>query len=129
MKLVAALTIAVFAMTGAATAQYKATGPDGITASPKHREVINNGAANTVSAAPASRSAVCPSCKDEYTTRVDTSERGAIKRTVLVAKHLCSGCKTEIKRMGVGKAASQVATHECNVAPAENPKCCVTNKT
>ena len=128
--LIALLTsIALFSITAAANAQYKATGTDGVTASPKLREMINSRAGlAAVPAAPAEAMS-CSSCKDEYTTRTDATARGAFKPTVRVVTHLCAGCETTVKTIGVGKASTSVATHKCNTGPANDANCCALNKT
>jgi hypothetical protein len=113
----ATLGLALFA--SAAYAQYKATGDDGITASPKLRELIT--ATSGVSSAPIAAAHNCPMCKDQYTSRVDQTAKGALKPTVLVSKHLCPGCETTVTVRGQGKAAQNVATHTCAAGSA----CCV----
>jgi hypothetical protein len=70
----------------------------------------------------------CLKCKDEYSTRVDWSARGAHKPTVLVARHLCDGCDTTIATVGHGKQARDVATHKCTSCGAESLACCSTKK-
>jgi hypothetical protein len=104
-------------------AQYKAMGADGITASPKLRETIDRLAPSTP--APNTQSVMaCPTCRDEYTTRVDTTAKGSIKPTVVIAKHLCDGCKTTIKTVGVGKASGSVVEHKCAAGTASDANCC-----
>jgi hypothetical protein len=127
--LIAAIAgIAMFV--GAAHAQYQATGADGITASPKVREMINSRAATSAQpAAPAIAKHSCPTCKDDYATRVDATARGAFKPTVLVGKHLCPGCETTIATTGTGKASRDVATHKCGSGGAETATCCTAKKT
>jgi|SRR6185437_241211 len=120
--LIAAIAgMALFA--GAAYAQYKATGDDGITASPKLREMIT---ASTISAQPAAAEHNCTMCKDQYTSRVDQTAKGVIKPTVLVAKHLCPGCETTVSLRGQGKAAQNLVTHTCT---AKSASCCATENT
>jgi hypothetical protein len=55
----------------------------------------------------------CPKCKTEYAVKKDWTERGANKSDKVVGKHLCDTCSTELKTVGVGKHAKDVATHTC----------------
>jgi hypothetical protein len=123
MKITATLMAATAGMAlfaGAAYGQYKTTADDGITASPKLREMITAGA--SMSAQPAALAAhQCAMCKDEYTTRVDQTAKGAIKPAVLFVKHLCPGCETTTSVKGQGKAAQNVVAHKC---AAESTSCC-----
>ena len=115
-----AATVGLALFAEAAYAQHKATGDDGITASPKLREMIT--AAAGISAPPAAPvTHQCAMCKDEYTTRVDQTAKGVIKPTVLFVKHLCPGCETTTSVQGQGKAAQNVVTHKC---AAESASCC-----
>ena len=113
----ATLGLALFA--GAAYAQFKATGDDGITASPKLREMLT--AQSGIPSQPALAPHGCATCKDEYTTRVDATAKGLVKPTVLTSKHLCPTCKTTASVQGQGKAAQNVAEHKCT---AEAAACC-----
>jgi hypothetical protein len=71
---------------------------------------------------------LCAKCKDEITSRVDFSARGANKPTVPVFRHLCEGCETTLSTVGSGKGMHQVATHKCTSCGSENLACCDTNK-
>ena len=55
----------------------------------------------------------CPKCKNDYVVKKDWTDRGANKTDKVVAKHLCDTCNTELKTVGVGKRAVNVATHTC----------------
>jgi hypothetical protein len=55
----------------------------------------------------------CANCKSEWVTRTDLGARGITKPTYLVERHLCVNCSTEIKTVGTGKQARDVATHLC----------------
>lgn len=77
----------------------------------------------TTAAAPAQPMA-CAQCKDEYTSRVDWTTRGAIKPVVTAQKHLCVTCDTSVKNAGVGKHATQVSTHTCSMGGNELASCC-----
>lgn len=100
---------------GSVRAQYKATGEDGITASPKTRQLLDEYNKNHSPAATPVEAAKmgCDSCKDSVTSRTDYTARGANKPVVLVATHLCKSCGTEWKTTGVGKAQKAVAVHTC----------------
>ena len=129
--LIAALAgIAMFAFTSPVLAQYKPTGDDGITASPKARQFLDEYKRNHSPApVPAEIAQMpCPKCQDKVTTRVDYSARGANKPTILVSTHLCDGCGTDWKITGVGKAKQSVASHKCSACGAETLACCNTGK-
>ncbi len=129
--LIAALAgIALSLFTGPAQAQYKAVGDDGIAASPKHRERLNEYKRNH---SPAPAPAVipqmaCPKCKDKVTQKVDYTARGANKPVITVSTHLCEGCGTDWAVVGHGKAKQSVATHKCTSCGAESLACCNTTK-
>jgi hypothetical protein len=131
MTIIAALAgVALFAFAGSAQAQYNATGDDGITASPKLRDRLNEYNRNH-SPAPTPAEIpqmACPKCKDKVTSRVDYTARGANKPTIRVVTHLCDGCGTDWKITGVGKAKQSIATHKCSSCGAENLACCNTTK-
>lgn len=129
--LIAALAgVALFSLAGSAQAQYKATGDDGITASPKHRQFLDDYKKNHSPApAPAEIAKMpCPKCTDKVTTRVDYSARGANKPTIRVVTHQCPGCRTDWAVTGHGKAKQSVATHKCTSCGAETLTCCNTTK-
>jgi hypothetical protein len=125
--LLAVLTsIALVSLTGVTYAQYKATGADGITASPKLRETLNARATAPLASAPSAKSDMpCGSCKEEYTTRVDRTARGANKPATTVVNHLCPACETTWKITGVGKNATSVAVHQCKATGENTATCCV----
>ncbi len=126
-----AIAVALFAgIATSAQAQYKATGNDGITASPKGRQFLdeykrNHGPASTPASVPQMG---CAKCKDQVTQRVDWSARGANKPTILVSTHLCKGCGTDWAVVGHGKAKQSVASHKCTSCGAESLACCNTTK-
>lgn len=125
--IIAALTgIALFSFAGPVQAQYKTTGEDGITASPKHRQVLDEyNKTHQILPGPAEiQKMSCPKCKDRVTTRTDYTARGANKPVIQVVTHLCSGCGTEWKTTGHGRAKQSVATHTCTGCGAENMACC-----
>ena len=128
--LIAALAgIAMFAFTSPVLAQYKPTGDDGITASPKLRERLDGRIRNeAVTTAPEIAKMPCPKCTNKVTTRVDYTVRGANKPTIQVVTHLCDGCDTSITTAGTGKHASDVVSHKCTSCGAETLACCNTAK-
>lgn len=129
--IIAALAgVALFSLAGSAQAQYKATGDDGITASPRLRQQLDDYRRNhTPAPAPAEIAQMpCAKCKDKVTNRVDMSARGANKPTIRVSTHLCEGCGTDWAVVGHGKAKQSVATHKCTSCGSENLACCNTSK-
>lgn len=130
--LIAALAgIALSVFTGSAQAQYQATGDDGITASPKYRQFLNENRpviANNKAVPADYKPMSCTACKDKVTERVDYSVRGANKPTIRVVTHLCKGCGTDWTVVGHGKAKQSVASHKCTSCGAETLACCNTSK-
>lgn len=124
-SLIAVLTgIALVSFTGLSHAQYAATGPDGITASPKLRQFLDD---HKTVAGPTVKAMSCAKCKNVIITRTDWTARGAIKTTESVAKHLCPGCKTKVTTTGYGKAAQSISFHTCTQAgDAQTASCCGT---
>jgi len=125
--------IALLSFAGPAQAQYRPTGSDGITASPKVRAQLVERRA-TVNTAPAvAASMLCPKCKDAWVSQVDPTPKGAKvllsqgRPTNKVAKHLCGGCETTISVVGLSKAdRHNVATHTCSGCVAATLACCST---
>ena len=129
--LIAALAgIALSLFASSAQAQYRTTGDDGIAASPKQRERLEEYRRNhTPIAAPAeSPQMACAMCKDKVTSRIDYSARGANKPTIRVVTHLCESCGTDWAVVGHGKAKQSVASHKCTSCGAESLACCDTSK-
>lgn len=124
----AGLALSLFA--GTAQAQYKATGDDGITASPKARQFLDEYKRDHSPApAPAKIAQMpCPKCKDKVTQIVDYTARGANKPIKTISTHLCNGCGTDWKIYGVGRTKHFVATHKCTGCGSENLACCNTTK-
>ncbi len=123
---VAAMAMSLFA--GTAQAQYRAVGDDGIAASPRLRERLDEYTRNqTPAITPAAVTPMaCPTCKDKVTERIDYTARGANKPVVRVATHQCEGCSTHWTFAGVGKARHAVASHTCTVRGIAN--CDTTSK-
>jgi len=66
----------------------------------------------------------CAKCTTQYTSRVDSTVRGAIKPVAVSANHLCPSCDTSSKTVGVGKSAATVTTHTCTMGSAKSATCC-----
>ena len=125
--------LALLAFASPTQAQYKATGDDGITASPKVRAQLDERKARLNTGATTAAMA-CPKCQDTWVAQADTNSKGLGARTLmgqttkLVAQHLCPGCATAITVAGQGKAKYDVATHKCDSCGAANLACCGTAK-
>ena len=129
--LIAALAgIALSLFASSAQAQYNASSDDGIVASPKHRQALDEYKRNhTPTPVPAeSPQMACAMCKDKVTSRIDYSARGANKPTIRVVTHLCESCGTDWAVVGHGKAKQSVASHKCTSCGAESLACCDTSK-
>ena len=89
---------------------------EGITASPKTQEFLDSYNRNhTAVAAPVEAQTMkCSMCRNEITTRTDFTARGANKATITVASHVCKMCDTQLKTVGIGKAAKTVPVHNCD---------------
>ena len=122
-----ATAIAAFAFVGIiANAQYNAG--DGIAASPKLRQALNERAASVSIATSKVSAMACPKCKDITVTEVNRQAKAAETMTgaanKLVNKHTCAACETTSAVVGTGKAKQTVATHTCTAAVAKNLTCC-----
>jgi hypothetical protein len=116
--------ITLFSFVATTQAQYTATGADGITASPKARELIDRQTGvSTAPAAPA-KAMACAQCKDEYVTRTDLTARGVNKPTVTAVRHLCGGCETSWVVTGSGKTQKSTAVHSCTAGETSGASCC-----
>jgi hypothetical protein len=121
--------LALFAgMAGVANAQFKSTNDNGIYASPKLRQQLDEQTVSRNTAPAAAASMACPKCKDESYGQIDRTARGANKPLVFVAHHLCGSCETTIAVEGTGKASHDVATHKCHSCGAAPLACCSTTK-
>ena len=119
----------MFAFTNSMLAQYQPTGADGITASPKVRQLLDERHRNeAIPVQPKVAKMTCPTCTNTVTTRVDYSARGAHKPTITLVTHACSGCETTISTTGIGKGAATAAVHKCTGCGAENLACCNLNQ-
>ncbi len=127
----AAVAMASLVFAGTASAQYRPVGDDGIAASPRLRQMLNEHKASTARAVAAAPAMACPKCADVLTTEVNHQAKGgqllAGTATQKVAKHTCSACETKLSVVGEGKARHSVATHKC-AADVPNPAtCCASN--
>jgi len=117
-KLLITATIAFGILTTSANAQYKPTGDDGITASPKLRAQLNERKASTTTTATSASTMACLKCTD-ILVPVKATDSKVGSRALLgkgpdrVAKHACATCVTTISVTGTGKATHNVATHTC----------------
>ena len=120
--------IATLAIASATNAQTKPANGDGIVASPKVRQMLNerpkSAATNPLTAPPM----VCPKCVDVWATKANPQAKGAEvlvgAATKLVAKHTCSNCETSWTVVGEGKTKHSVATHKCSADRATNNFAC-----
>jgi hypothetical protein len=126
------------ALASEAIAQYKPTGDDGITASPKLRERLDEYKRNhtpapaLVEITPMS----CEKCTGLTYTIPDLEPKGLGARTLMAGgtpmkwktDHMCVGCGTKWETSGVGKAAKSVAIHICSRCGSKNLACCNTTK-
>ena len=129
-SLIAALaSIALLSFAGPAQAQYKPTGDDGIAASPKVRQMLNE--IKTREQAEALKpgdtiAMVCAKCKSVMIHNV-TTQKGHIKIMTVGEKHLCPGCNTYIKVAGGGKlGAKDEVKHVCEKCGDDSVFCCAT---
>jgi len=128
----ASALIATFITVAPANAQYRPTGDDGITASPKLRAQLDERKAGTRPLTATGPAMACPKCKDAWVAKADTNSRGLGARTLMgqtttpVVKHLCDGCGADWSVAGTGKAKQTVASHKCTGCGAENLACCST---
>jgi hypothetical protein len=128
--LVLAVTFIAGLMVSQAQAQYKPTGDDGITASPRLRQQLDERRARTSTATATLPSMACPKCKDTLVSQLNTESKGVGARTQtgnttkLVAQHLCGGCGVDWTIAGTGKAKHSVATHKCSGCGSEKLDCC-----
>ena len=127
----AAVALAVVAFAGTASAQYKPVGDDGITASPKVRQMLNERKAAARPAIATAPAMTCPKCADVLTTSVNAQAKGgqvlAGTAAQKVAKHTCTTCETKFTVVGEGKAKHTVATHKCAADVPTPATCCAMN--
>ena len=119
-----AVAVAALAITTAARAD------DGVAASPKVRQRLNERKAPAPAAAAASTMA-CDKCTDSITAKGNPQAKGAeaMKGVMQAAiTHDCSSCGTRLTVAGEGKAKHQVATHTCGMQTAPAAASCCASK-
>jgi hypothetical protein len=109
-------------------ASAQSVGPDGVVASPKLRQALNEKANYAIVAkGPAM---ACPKCADITVTEQNPQAKGGEvlmgAATKTVTKHACGSCDTKLAVVGTGKAKSTIATHTCAAPVANNRTCCET---
>ena len=127
----AAVVLAALGFASTTRAQYKPVGDDGITASPKVRQMLNERNASATPVVAVAPAMACPKCADVLTTEINRQAKGgqalAGTATHKVAKHACSACETKLTAAGAGKAKHIVPTHRCVVDVPNPATCCATN--
>ncbi len=127
----ASLAIAALAFTGAAHAQFKAAGDDGIAASPRVRQALNERRASAAPAAVAAPAMACPNCADVTVVEPNRQAKGAEvlagTATKTITRHACAACDTRLTVVGEGKARHTVASHRCTADVPNNATCCASN--
>jgi hypothetical protein len=123
-----AAALAVFALAGSANAQYQAVGADGIAASPKVRQALNQRQASAAVATTTRTAMACPKCKDVTVAQPNRQAKGAEilmgAATKVVTTHACADCDTKLAMVGAGKATRTVATHTCTAPGVDRLVCC-----
>jgi hypothetical protein len=122
----AATAIAALTLAGSAGAQYKAVGDDGIAASPKVRQMLNERKASATPTIAVAPTMTCPKCADMRKEAVSRQPKGAEDLTgtkYVTYVHTCAGCETRLAVVGEGKSKHTVATHKCS-ADVPNPATC-----
>jgi hypothetical protein len=131
MALMVATAFAAFTLAGAATAQYRPAGDDGIAASPKVRQALNERKASAAPVVATAPVMACPMCADVKTTEVNRQAKAGENltgaATKVVFKHTCPGCDAKLTTVGEGKARHTIATHICTAAALNNMACCASN--
>ena len=126
----ATVLIAGLTSVSTANAQYKPTGEDGITASPKLRQQLDERRARSAPDVAPAPTMACPKCKESWVEQANTDPKGSGvraltgKTTKLVAKHLCNGCGVDWSNAGIGKGKHAVVSHKCSGCGAEDLACC-----
>jgi hypothetical protein len=121
-------SIALFSFASPLQAQYKAIGDDGVAASPKVRQMLNE--IKTQKEAEALKpgdtiAMVCDKCKSVMIHNV-TTDKGHVQVMTVGEKHLCPGCNTYITVTGVGHGAKDEVKHVCERCGDKSVFCCAT---
>jgi hypothetical protein len=69
---------------------------------------------------------ICTKCKSVAVTHVTSERGGHIKTMTPGEKHLCPGCKSIIKVVGVGRGAKDEVKHVCEKCGEDSVFCCAT---
>lgn len=119
-----AIGIATIALSSTGYAQFKITHEDGIAASPKTRQMINEHRPTTPAVKPAMD---CAQCVEVRSAKLPAQAKGSEIMTgakQVSFSHGCASCDTQISVKSKGKEKQQVATHTCSMEVAAN--CCAT---
>jgi hypothetical protein len=129
--LMIATALVAITVTTAVNAQYKPAGNDGISASPKVRQMLNERKASPAPAVTVTPAMACAKCAEVFTTEVNRQAKGAQilvgTATQKVAKHTCTACETRFALVGEGKAKHTVAIHTCGADVLKPATCCAMN--
>jgi hypothetical protein len=125
------ITLMVSAALAALALTTAAIAGDGIAASPKVRQILNERKASTTPMVAAAPAMACPKCADVRTTEVNREAKGATvlagAATKIVTRHTCAGCEVKLTTVGEGKAKHTVAAHKCTAEVPNNLACCASN--
>src|SRR3974377_608792 len=119
-----------------AKAQNPAVGKDGIAASPKVRQALNERERSSPVMAPILSygdvvglkdgdmvAMACPKCKTITVTHINT-QKGHIQTTTTGLEHLCPGCEQKFVVVGEGKGKHNVVKHVCKKCGSTDAFCC-----
>jgi len=126
LNLFAATTVLAL-LTTAAYAQYIPVGNDGVTASPRLRQMLNEKPAKAPAVAAKTEGMRCSKCVDVATSRTPANAKGAEVATGVKQvryHHGCPSCETQLTVVGEGKAKQTVALHSCSMLASKSPGCC-----
>ena len=124
----AVLALAALAISDTANAQLKGASDDGIAASPKVRQMINERKASMTAAQPSVMN--CPKCANVQTADTKSQVKGAeamAGTAKVVNQHSCNGCEVKWTVAGEGKAKHSVANHSCAAQMPNKAACCAAN--
>ncbi len=116
--------VAALTLTASAYAQYQSA-DDGITASPKVRQMLNERKASAP--ARASAAMACEKCQEVRSAKMSPQAKGAeimMGSKQVSYMHGCPACDTQTSVAGEGKSKHQVATHRCTMQAPSVPGCC-----
>jgi hypothetical protein len=125
-----ATAIAALALISPASGQNKSASDDGIAASPKVRQALNEKKASAPTMTTETPAMTCPMCADVLTSQPKPQAKGAeilVGARSNVIKHTCAGCEVNWTVVGEGKTRHSVATHRCTANVPNNHACCASN--